>query len=1020
MFSTSEDIRKILDLNPNGSISPSISERQLEVIRKAYQYLSRSEGNNIIYIADEVGLGKTYIALGIITLFRHFGQKQNHKDVIIVPKANLQDKWQKELSLFMQQNYLGEEGNLIHKDDEVRENISDRLRIISEGKQYNIFRMSSFSNVVHIHSEDGSQRKSELRDRLIYQVFKENKYSQDSIRRAWEKGYFANDNLYKLRRLIAYLMNVCSSIVDCLVIDEAHNYKHGTDLEHYTASIRNEVTARFLGALGDEEIFADFKDLKSKIKFPLARKVICLSATPKDSNLLEIKNQLNCFTHQHILTDCKSAQEIKKLLSSFLIRGNMEYELGNVTISRNQSREEHRKGNVNKSLEPEVLKIKDDFEGVFWQLLQYQSLKHLNLKNGVEFEMGMLAGFESYSVDIDNRWKKFLSDPKEYDLVAGRNRRESEDVNVIKEIMSSYSKEFKDELPPHPKQSKFEAEIVRQLTRQEKSLTFVRRIMTVHELESRMLQRFEKEIVIERFLNFQGKYKDYATSRVAIMIKKWHEKDIQAKLPDLFHKLISRTSIKALLSSKEIPIGQLAIDLLMFAYKDEHFKLEIDRVINRELKIIPSSLEKATLNAITDHIADFNKQDIEEGVETEIAMENEDIYYFNSYFKKGRPGFFLRTKMYRENWFDIDLTHLNNTCKIFRFNETEFIEYLGNISFKDYTKKHKLYEQSQAALATWLIKNGSVTSNQLTAARIPTLGHVENTFITRLLLENCREEFDRWLLDRIKNNNSAQALLKEIATLNAILKSIMRNGTGLLPTFVADGVEHQDFTDSMLTLLIEPDAPFYFLLLEVKTILLDYELILNMNFRNKTVKEVSTILRSLSPVVGISGMVKRDRSIVAAQFRMPGYPYVLISTDILREGEDLHTYCQNVYHYGIAWNPSDMEQRTGRIDRINSLSNRKLNQMKSLDFDNKIHVFYPYLSQSIEVNQVVKLLININTFTETFNDISLKANYDTSASTMEQISEDQIPAAIKHKIEALYDVQNFDSTDSQMECLDDE
>ncbi len=85
------------------------------------------------------------------------------------------------------------------------------------------------------------------------------------------------------------------------------------------------------------------------------------------------------------------------------------------------------------------------------------------------------------------------------------------------------------------------------------------------------------------------------------------------------------------------------------------------------------------------------------------------------------------------------------------------------------------------------------------------------------------------------------------------------------------------------------------------------------------------MMRSLSPVIGISGQSRRNRSLVAAQFRMPGFPYALVATDILREGEDLHTYCQNIYHYGVAWNPSDMEQRTGRIDRINSMSFRKLN-----------------------------------------------------------------------------------------------
>src|SRR4051812_38342085 len=94
----------ILNLKSNNSIADEIASRQLNVIEKAYDYLAK-ENNNIIYIADEVGLGKTYIGLGIISLFRHFSKDiVNHKDLIIVPKKNLQQKWQKETKNFISNN----------------------------------------------------------------------------------------------------------------------------------------------------------------------------------------------------------------------------------------------------------------------------------------------------------------------------------------------------------------------------------------------------------------------------------------------------------------------------------------------------------------------------------------------------------------------------------------------------------------------------------------------------------------------------------------------------------------------------------------------------------------------------------------------------------------------------------------------------------------------------------------------------------------------------------------------------
>jgi superfamily II DNA or RNA helicase len=42
---------------------------------------------------------------------------------------------------------------------------------------------------------------------------------------------------------------------------------------------------------------------------------------------------------------------------------------------------------------------------------------------------------------------------------------------------------------------------------------------------------------------------------------------------------------------------------------------------------------------------------------------------------------------------------------------------------------------------------------------------------------------------------------------------------------------------------------------------------------------------------------------------------VLLATDAGREGINLQTYCWNLFHFDVPWNPSRMEQRNGRIDR---------------------------------------------------------------------------------------------------------
>jgi hypothetical protein len=51
-------------------------------------------------------------------------------------------------------------------------------------------------------------------------------------------------------------------------------------------------------------------------------------------------------------------------------------------------------------------------------------------------------------------------------------------------------------------------------------------------------------------------------------------------------------------------------------------------------------------------------------------------------------------------------------------------------------------------------------------------------------------------------------------------------------------------------------------------------------------------------------------------FNTPFYPEVLVASSVMAEGVDLHRHCRHVLHHDLRWNPSDLEQRTGRVDRI--------------------------------------------------------------------------------------------------------
>jgi superfamily II DNA/RNA helicase len=53
-------------------------------------------------------------------------------------------------------------------------------------------------------------------------------------------------------------------------------------------------------------------------------------------------------------------------------------------------------------------------------------------------------------------------------------------------------------------------------------------------------------------------------------------------------------------------------------------------------------------------------------------------------------------------------------------------------------------------------------------------------------------------------------------------------------------------------------------------------------------------------------------------FNTPFFPEVLIASSVMAEGVDLHLDCRHVIHHDLDWNPSVLEQRTGRLDRIGS------------------------------------------------------------------------------------------------------
>src|SRR3954452_23668156 len=76
------------------------AESQLEGAVALHNILERER---VGYLADEVGLGKTYVALATLALFRHFDP--GFRALVIAPKANIQTKWRNDWNAFVRTNW---------------------------------------------------------------------------------------------------------------------------------------------------------------------------------------------------------------------------------------------------------------------------------------------------------------------------------------------------------------------------------------------------------------------------------------------------------------------------------------------------------------------------------------------------------------------------------------------------------------------------------------------------------------------------------------------------------------------------------------------------------------------------------------------------------------------------------------------------------------------------------------------------------------------------------------------------
>jgi hypothetical protein len=129
------------------------------------------------------------------------------------------------------------------------------------------------------------------------------------------------------------------------------------------------------------------------------------------------------------------------------------------------------------------------------------------------------------------------------------------------------------------------------------------------------------------------------------------------------------------------------------------------------------------------------------------------------------------------------------------------------------------------------------------------------------------------------------------------------------------------------------------------------EKVFNLNTPEKLLNQEWQNFFDAQPAYPYSGSTQNQR--VMTSFNTPFFPDILISTSVLQEGVNLQFFCDKVIHYGAAWTPGDNEQRVGRIDRMFSKVERKL----EIDPDATLDIKYPFLKDTIDQESLANFIL---------------------------------------------------------------
>ncbi len=945
-----EAARALLDFEAS-RITRDRAEEQLRGAVAIHNILRK---RRVAYLADEVGMGKTYVALGALALFRHFDP--NFRVLVIAPRENIQRKWQKELRNFTSNNVRIDDLRVRAPDGRPARslvncgNLIDLVNEASLDPNRDFFlRMTSFSLPLGKSGDDWKRTRDGLRRHLPW----------------------LGDDAFDLRNKDEFKKNFARALCcalpkfDLVIVDEAHNFKHGFSSR---GSARNYVLGEAFGRHSAD-------DPPNARQFPgygpRAERVLLLSATPLEETYRHIWNQLDLFglagPFGALKGDDVPEDEKKRVAGEFLVRRVTAIRVGGHEHTKNMYRREWRGGGVTTHDEP--IRIEDERQRLVMALVQKKVSELLSGKRfNRSFQIGMLASFESFletaRLRRDDDEASVFDDAEQTDVLA---EREGMDVHDLNRLARDYSKTFGGRTLPHPKMDAVVNSLATAWITGRKTLVFVRRVASVKELKRKLDERYDDWLIPA----LRARLPQGLRGELDAVVRDYREAKSTAGAP---HGIAAPVDLVG--HDRELEDTGGNDTFFAWFFRGEGPKRVVSGA-NIQGRFIKASGAYATFFS-DNHVMDLlgappggvvdvlaaalalSRSDLVEALRSRgaryiskrakrvtrgAAMEAAQAAALELLIEHGDSPYALRAGTIWEERYQASVLREHA-----RVGPPELANALEQRTFFTELRRPeravlraRIWPAAQPPAGDSKKFREQFREQEIRAQFLSTaarLGHaLVDLYVTTMAGRTT-------LTGRSDDDES------ELAVADS------RGGDQLLGDYL-DMLEAQRTT-----------ATTWGAFQELAEVASNFSLIIDTNASDARPTDrmplaevagyVGRLLRQQQPIGGMAGQVNQT---LVRQFRMPGYPFVLVTTDLLQEGEDLHTFCSAVHHYGISWTPSAMEQRIGRIDRVRSQTDRHLSTLSGAPTgDDWLQVYFPYLEDTVEILQVERVLERMNTF----------------------------------------------------------